>query len=96
MKKLVLEWAKEKGILDNATAESQMLKTVEEVGELANAIGKKNTFEIEDAVGDVAVTLIILAELSGLDFDKCLKTAYDVISKRNGMMINGLFVKNEG
>lgn len=42
MKNKVLQWAKEKGILDKATPKDQMLKTVEEVGELANAIGKND------------------------------------------------------
>lgn len=94
MKNKILQWAKEKGILDNATPKDQMLKTVEEVGELANALGKNDLIEIEDAIGDIAVTLIIQAELNGLDFDKCLESAYNIIAKRNGTMINGMFVKD--
>lgn len=95
MKNKVLQWASEKGILDKATKEAQMLKTVEEVGELANAIGKNNIDEIKDAIGDITVTLIIQAELCGLDFDECVESAYDVISKRTGKMVNGIFVKDK-
>jgi len=95
MKIEVLKWAKEKGILDNATPETQMLKTVEEVGELANALGKRDMEEIKDAIGDIAVTIIIQAELNGLDFDECLQSAYNIIAKRNGKMINGIFVKDK-
>lgn len=94
MKNKILEWAKDRGILEKATPETQMLKTVEEVGELASALGKRDMFEIQDAIGDIAVTIIIQAELNGLDFDRCLESAYDVISKRSGKMVNGIFVKD--
>jgi len=94
MKNKILKWAKDKGILEKATPETQMLKTVEEVGELANALGKRDIAEISDAIGDIAVTIIIQSELNGLDFDECLQGAYDVISKRTGKMENGIFVKD--
>ena len=95
MKNKILQWAKDKGILDKATPEAQMLKTVEEVGELANALGKKDKAEIIDSIGDIAVTLIIQAELNGLDYDECVEAAYNVIAKRKGKMINGIFVKEQ-
>lgn len=95
MKNKILEWAKEKGILDKATPNSQMLKTVEEVGELASALSSRDLEEIKDAIGDIAVTIIIQAELNGLDFDDCLQSAYDVISSRTGKMVNGVFVKDK-
>ena len=94
MKTKILQWAKDKGILEKATPETQMLKTVEEVGELAEALGKRDMPEIQDAIGDIAVTIIIQAELNGLDFDECIQSAYDVISKRTGKMENGIFVKD--
>lgn len=93
MKNKVLQWAKEKGILDKATPKDQMLKTVEEVGELAKAIGRNDKEEIKDGIGDIAVTIIIQAELNGLDFDECLESVYEIISKRKGKMVNGIFVK---
>jgi NTP pyrophosphatase (non-canonical NTP hydrolase) len=95
MKNKILEWAKEKGILEKATPKDQMLKTVEEVGELADAIGKNDKEEIKDAIGDIAVTIMIQAELNGLDYDECVKSAYEVIAKRNGKMVNGIFVKDK-
>jgi NTP pyrophosphatase (non-canonical NTP hydrolase) len=93
LKKKVLVWAKDKGILDNATPMSQFIKTLEEVSELGTAINANDRDEIIDAIGDIAVTLIIQAELNGLDFDQCLESAYNVIAKRKGTMINGTFVK---
>ena len=94
MKTKILQWAKNKGILDKATPNSQMLKTVEEVGELASALANRDLPEIKDAIGDITVTLVIQAELNGLDFDECVQSAYDVIAKRTGKMVNGVFVKD--
>lgn len=107
----VLEWAKEKGILEKATPIAQCDKTFEEVEELNEALeaqrmnlveftnskGKQvNTeFEIKDALGDILVTIIIQAKMQGLNLEDCLQSAYDVISKRTGKMINGQFVKDK-
>ena len=94
LRKLVVEWAEEKGILENGTVEKQALKTLEECGELVLAVGQKNIYEIKDAIGDILVTLIIQAEMQNVSLEDCLQQAYDVISKRKGKMINGTFVKN--
>jgi len=90
----VLEWAKEKGILEKATTAKQAYKTLEESGELLNSIGADNKEEICDSLGDILVTIIIQAKLQKVDLIDCLEGAYNVISKRNGKMINGTFVKN--
>lgn len=110
LQKLVIEWAREKEILTKATPLAQARKTEEEVHELieacssqqicnkkfVNSKGKTvNTEEeITDAIGDVLVTLIIQAEMQGLNLKDCLQSAYNVISKRTGSMINGQFVKH--
>jgi NTP pyrophosphatase (non-canonical NTP hydrolase) len=108
---LVIEWAKEKGILEKATPLAQARKTEEEVNELLEACvaqhGGFATFtnskgklvsteeEILDALGDILVTIIIGAELQGLKLEDCLESAYNVISKRTGVMKNGQFIKDE-
>jgi NTP pyrophosphatase (non-canonical NTP hydrolase) len=108
---LVIEWARAKGILEKATPLAQARKTEEEVLELLEATiaqhGGFETFtnskgklvntkeELQDALGDILVTIIIGAELQGLKLEDCLESAYNVISKRTGSMINGQFVKNE-
>ena len=92
---LIIQWAKDKGILDKATAIKQALKTAEEVLELQNAILDNDREEIIDALGDILVTIIIGAEMQGLTLDECLESVYNVISKRTGKMINGTFVKDK-
>lgn len=51
--------------------------------------------EIKDGIGDVCVTIILLAEMHRLTLDECLQAAYDVISKRTGRMVDGTFVKDK-
>lgn len=90
---LIRNWAENKGIFDNSTPKNQVMKLVEEMGELSKAIQEQNKAEIEDAIGDCMVVLIILASMNGLYAENCLDTVYSVISKRKGKMVNGVFVK---
>lgn len=92
---LVISWASQKGILEKGTPYKQAQKTLEECGELLHSIGKGDKEEIIDSLGDILVTIIIQAEMQGLKLTDCLESAYNVISKRNGQMVNGTFVKNE-
>ena len=89
----VIQWANEKGILLKGTKAGQYRKTVEEVGELGEALINNDLAEVRDAIGDIAVTIIIQAHMNGLSFQECLDSAYAVISKRTGTMVDGVFVK---
>lgn len=89
----VEEWAKEKG-LDQADSSKQMLKTIEEVGEIATALVRNDKDELRDGIGDVVVTLIILAMQNDMDLYECLNQAYNEIKSRTGKMIDGVFVKS--
>lgn len=90
----VESWAEEKGIFDKATPMAQALKTLEETTELCTAINADDREEIVDAMGDIMVTLIIQAKMQNVSLEYCLKSAYNVISKRTGKMVNGQFVKD--
>jgi NTP pyrophosphatase (non-canonical NTP hydrolase) len=90
----VLEWAKDKGIFDKGTPVKQSYKTLEEVGELISAVSINDKAEIKDALGDILVTIIIQAKMQKLDLIECLESAYNIISKRNGKMVDGTFVKD--
>lgn len=89
----VEQWAKDKG-LDKAESSKQMLKTVEEVGEVAAALARNDQDALRDGIGDVVVTLIILALQNDMDLYECLNCAYDEIKGRTGKMVNGVFVKS--
>jgi len=51
--------------------------------------------EFVDAIGDMVVVLTNMAHLGGTTIEECIDTAYKVISKRTGKMVNGTFVKDE-
>ncbi len=92
---LVISWAEQKGIFKKGNPDAQCEKTFEEVTELSAAIYENNKEEIIDALGDILVTIIIQAEMQGLKLEDCLLSAYNVISKRTGKMIDGQFVKDK-
>jgi len=55
---LIQEWAKERGIYERLTPFDELLKTHEEVGELIKACYDNDRPAVQDAIGDVMVTLI--------------------------------------
>lgn len=91
---LIKEWARERG-LDIADPNRQMLKLVEEVGELAAAMARNIRDDEQDAIGDIYVVLTILSMQLGYDVQECIDKAYAVIAKRTGKMVNGVFVKDK-
>lgn len=90
--KNVEAWAREKN-LDIAESSKQFLKVSEEVGEVAAALARDNKYDLRDGIGDVVVTLIILAMQNDMDLYECLNQAYSEIKNRQGEMVNGVFVK---
>jgi len=91
--KNIAQWGHDKGIINQSTPMLQFHKTLEEVNELEEAIMDSNLDEIKDAIGDITVTLVLQAEMNGLDYLECVQSAYDIISKRKGKMVNGIFIK---
>jgi len=91
---LIREWAKERGLYDKGNATTQYIKLQEEAGELAKALLKNDQPEVIDAIGDMVVVLTNLAYMRGVHIENCISSAYDVISKRTGKMVNGTFVKD--
>jgi NTP pyrophosphatase (non-canonical NTP hydrolase) len=91
---LIEDWARNKE-LDQAEPEKQMLKLMEEVGELAQGLAKDNLDQVVDSIGDVYVVLTILSMQLGLDIRECVEEAYEEIKGRQGRMVNGVFVKQE-
>lgn len=94
LKKEILEWANNKNLLNPNNVKSQFIKTVEEVGELANSINKNKLDEAKDAIGDIYVTLVILSNQLGLDIDNCIESAYNEIKNRTGKTVDGTFIKD--
>ena len=90
----IRQWANDRGIYDKGDTKTQLIKLQEEMGELAKATLEKDQKEVIDAIGDMVVVLTNLAHLNNVNIETCIATAYNVISKRTGKMINGTFVKD--
>ena len=90
----IVQWGEARGIVQNATAQSQAIKTLEEVTELFDAINKKDLDAAKDAVGDIVVTLIMVCAVLDINLVDCLKGAYNEIKDRKGYLTKeGVFVK---
>jgi len=53
------------------------------------------THELKDGIGDTLITLIGVCEMHEFSIEECLQQAYDVISKRTGVMRDGYFIKDK-
>ncbi len=88
-------WAETRGLYEKGDPMTQYVKLQEEAGELAKALLKDDQPEVIDAIGDMVVVLTNLAHQRGVYIETCIQSAYEVINKRTGKMINGTFVKDE-
>jgi NTP pyrophosphatase (non-canonical NTP hydrolase) len=91
---LIRQWAKDRG-LDKGDPSKQLVKLMEEVGELASGIAKNKREVIIDSVGDIYVVLTILSQQLGLDIESCIASVYHEIKDRKGKLVNGIFIKEE-
>ena len=92
-KNKVVQWAKDRNLIEGATPDKQFLKLAEEMGELGSGLAKNNQDEIKDAIGDMMVVLTIMAEQLGMTVDEWYAHAYNEIKDRKGKMVDGVFVK---
>jgi len=91
----IIEWAKQRGILESATPEKQFIKLQEEIGELAISLLKRDDQLFQDSIGDCVVVLTIMAKLKGTTIEECINMAYAEIAGRTGAMKDGVFVKDK-
>jgi NTP pyrophosphatase (non-canonical NTP hydrolase) len=80
-------------LIDGSDDKSQFAKLIQEAGELSDNICKGN--DIKDDIGDMIVVLINIAERNDVSITECIKTAWEDIKDRKGMMRDGVFVKQD-
>jgi NTP pyrophosphatase (non-canonical NTP hydrolase) len=90
---LIRQWAKDRNLIEGSDIKSQFVKLIEEAGELANSIAKKNDIEFADAIGDMVVVLTIMAAQNGMMIEDCIDAAWQQIRDRKGKMVDGIFIK---
>ena len=87
-----IQWADDRGILWNSTAQIQGLKLVSEMGELADNLAKNRC--VKDDIGDNLVVLAIIANMRGTSLTECWDIAYNDIKDRKGYLNeDGIFIK---
>ena len=92
----VERWGEARGIIQNSDSKTQLLKAFSEMGELADAITKRDRGSIIDGLGDILVCLTMVAAIEDVDLKQCFKSAYDEIKDRTGYLNKeGVFVKDE-
>jgi NTP pyrophosphatase (non-canonical NTP hydrolase) len=90
---LIANWAEQKGLLKPEFAPKQFMKIVEELGELSSAIIKEDVDKEIDSVGDLLITIIVLAYQRNISLKYALNVAYNEIKDRKGQLIGGSFIK---
>jgi NTP pyrophosphatase (non-canonical NTP hydrolase) len=92
----VIRWGEERKIVQNSNPRAQAIKTLEEVGELIQAISDNDREAMIDAYGDILVTLVMGCATADLDLVKCFEHAYEQIKDRKGHLSpEGIFIKAE-
>jgi len=92
---LVVRWGEARGIVQNSDSKTQLLKAFSEMGELADAITKRDRDGIIDGIGDVLVCLTMVAAIEDVDVKHCFASAYDQIKDRKGYLNKeGVFIKD--
>ena len=101
----VKQWHHDRNLIEGSTDLAQFGKLMEETLELHEGLLDKrwdsyhydnpSVTDIKDAIGDIIVVLINIAERNGLTLEQCLEHAYNDIKDRKGKMVNGVFVKEQ-
>jgi len=89
----IRSWAHDRNLIHGGTKQAQMLKGVEELGEIAAAVARGNVEGVKDGIGDVVVVLTILAAQYDVSIEDCIDHAYNEIKDRKGRMVDGCFIK---
>jgi uncharacterized protein YabN with tetrapyrrole methylase and pyrophosphatase domain len=87
----IATWHWDRNLVDGSTDKDQVLKLIQEVGELSDNVCKQR--DIRDDIGDILVVLSNILERNEITLEECLEIAYNDIKDRKGKMIDGIFVK---
>ena len=87
----VKQWFHDRNLIDGSTDKDQVLKLMQELGELSDSVCKGN--DVSDDLGDMLVVMLNIMERNNLTIEQCLNVAYNDIKDRKGKMIDGIFVK---
>ncbi len=88
---LIEKWHEDRNLIKGSTDKDQVLKLLQELGELSDSVCKGT--DLRDDLGDMLVVMINIMKRNNLTIENCLEKAYNDIKDRKGKMIDGVFVK---
>ena len=88
---LIEKWHEDRNLIEGSTDKDQVLKLLQELGELSDSVCKG--IDLRDDLGDMLVVMINIMKRNNLTIENCLEKAYNDIKDRKGKMIDGVFVK---
>ena len=86
-----IQWHHDRNLIEGSSDKDQVLKLVQELGELSDSVCKEK--DIKDDIGDMLVVMLNICERNDVSLFDCLKVAYNDIKDRKGKMVDGIFVK---
>lgn len=89
----IKQWHYDRNLIEGANDKDQVCKLIQEVGELSDNVCKGQ--DVADDIGDCIVVLINIATRNGLTLGDCMMQAWNDIKDRKGMMVDGIFVKDD-
>ena len=89
----IKQWHHDRNLIDGSDDKTQFAKLIQEAGELSDNICKGK--DIKDDIGDMIVVLINIAERNDISLTECIKTAWEDIKDRKGIMRDGVFIKED-
>lgn len=87
----VVQWHRDRNLIDGSTDKDQTLKLLQELGELSDSVCKGK--DVKDDIGDMLVVMLNIVERNGYTLEECLEVAWNEIKDRKGRMVDGIFVK---
>jgi NTP pyrophosphatase (non-canonical NTP hydrolase) len=87
-------WHIDRNLIKGSSDKDQVLKLIQEVGELSDSVCKDEC--LLDDIGDILVVLINICKRNFVTLEDCLLAAYQDIKDRKGKMVDGVFVKDAG
>ena len=91
----VRQWADDKGLMDNPRPEMQFTKVAEEFGEVFKELIKPNKELVRHELGDVLVTLVILAQMYGYRFEAFMFKEKDLTGLTLAHSVTSLILSGE-
>ena len=85
------KWFEDRNLIEGSTDKDQILKLMQELGELSDHACKGE--DIRDDLGDMLVVMLNIMKRNNYTIEECLQIAYDDIKDRRGKMVDGIFVK---